>query len=77
MKIREKEFAMNLEDGLVDLSSKTPKNVRNVGENDRNKSVRRNNDLILQPQELYEQPLENFDQAFSDDLKVELDKKNY
>ena len=70
MKMRDKEFAMNLEEGLVDLSSKTPKNVRNSGETDRSRSFKRKDEFVVQPQESYEDAVENFDEALSDDLKV-------
>jgi hypothetical protein len=70
MKMRDKEFAMNLEEGLVDLSSKTPKNVRNSGETDRSRSFKRKDEFIVQPQESYEDAVENFDEALSDDMKV-------
>ncbi len=70
MKMRDKEFAMNLEEGLVDLSSKTPKNIRNSGETDRSRSFKRKDEFIVQPQESYEDAVENFDEALSDDMKV-------
>ena len=70
MKIKEKEFALSLEEGMVDFSSKKNKNGRKSS----NKNVRKNrtktNELIIDPQHLYSEPLELFDDAFSEDLKV-------
>ena len=70
MKIKEKEFALSLEEGMVDFSSKKNKNGRKSS----NKNVRKNrtktNELIIDPQHLYSEPLEQFDDAFSEDLKV-------
>ena len=71
MKIKEKEFAMNLEDGLVDFSSKKPKNGGGNGRKNEKKNIRNNDqELTSESVDLFEQPLVEFDDQFSEDLKV-------
>ena len=73
MKIKEKEFALSLEEGMIDFSSKKNKNGRKIdsangGKKQQNRP--KNNELIIDPQNLYIEPLEQFDEEFSEDLKV-------
>ena len=71
MKIKEKEFAMNLEDGLVDFSSKKQKNGGGYGRKNEKKNIRNNDqESTSEPVDLFEQPLVEFDDQFSEDLKV-------
>lgn len=71
MKIKEKEFAMNLEEGLVDFSSKKQKSGGNVRKNEK-KNIRHNDqELTSDSVDLFEQPLVQFDDQFSEDLKVQ------
>jgi hypothetical protein len=72
MKIKEKEFEMNLEEGLVDFSSKKPKNGGGGnGRKNEKKNIRNfDPELTSESVDLFEQPLVQFDVQFSEDLKV-------
>ena len=63
MKIKEKEFALNIEEGLVDFSSKK-------GRKSEKKNGRKNNDFVVLPEDVYSEPIEQFDDRFVEDLKV-------
>ena len=74
MKHRQREFELSLKDGLVDFSScnnigvENAKNVRNVG-NVVGVGVKKVFD-VAQARDLYDEPLEKFDEAFAEELKV-------
>ena len=61
---------MNYVIWMVDFSSKKNKNGRKSENKNARKNRTKTNELIIDPQNLYSEPLEQFDEEFSEDLKV-------